>query len=159
MSYGELDRSGRAAQRRTRDDELALSELRALLPQVAPQENILVFTIAPHRVLPAKRWRGRRASTQHAHSDDSWRADCRKRSPTARTASSIVFSGNETTLMHSSTSSCRCALQPSHTSPRQADGRLYLNQFDAEATVIGPRDMILVTPRGQRFGLGLAAPV
>src|SRR5919106_2529897 len=45
MSDGELDRSGRAAQRWTRDDELALRELRALYPKLR-QENILVFTIA-----------------------------------------------------------------------------------------------------------------
>src|SRR5918992_3798183 len=44
MSDGELDRSGRAAQRRTRDDELALRELRALYPKLR-QENIVVFTI------------------------------------------------------------------------------------------------------------------
>ena len=60
--------------------------------------------------------------------------------------------------MPSSTSSCRCALPRLYTLPRQADGRFYLNQFDAEAIVIGPRDMVLVTPRGQRVGLGLAAP-
>ena len=57
-----------------------------------------------------------------------------------------------------STSSCRCGPPTLYTLPRQADGRFYLNQFDAEAIVIGPRDMVLVTPRGQRFGLGLAAP-
>jgi hypothetical protein len=45
-----------------------------------------------------------------------------------------------------------------YTLPRQTDGRFDLNQFDAEAIVIGPRDMVLVTPRGQRFGLGLTAP-
>jgi hypothetical protein len=44
-----------------------------------------------------------------------------------------------------------------YTLPRQADGKFHLNQFDAEAIVIGPRDMILVTPWGQRIGLGLAA--
>ena len=46
-----------------------------------------------------------------------------------------------------------------YTLPRQADGKFYLNQFDAEAIVIGPRDMVLVMPHGQRFGLGLASPV
>ena len=39
MSDGELDRSGLAAQRKTRDDELALRELQALYPKLR-QENI-----------------------------------------------------------------------------------------------------------------------
>jgi hypothetical protein len=44
-----------------------------------------------------------------------------------------------------------------YTRPRQADAKFFLNRFDSEAIIIGPRDMVIVAPDGRRFGLGLAS--
>jgi hypothetical protein len=155
MSDGELDRSGRAAQRWTRDDELALRELRALYPKLR-QENILVFTIA---------------LTESSRKALAGGAESQPNAPMQMTAGELLL--NE--IAESTNGKFYRILRQRdyldafldiflqvrpptlYTLPRQADGKFYLNQFDAEAIVIGPRDMILVTPRGQRIGLGLAA--
>jgi hypothetical protein len=156
MSDGELDRSGRAAQRRTRDDELALRELRALLPKLR-QENILVFTIA---------------LTEYSRKALSGGAEPLPNTPSQLTAGELLLKEMaESTnakfyrILHQrdyldAFLDIFLQVRPPtlYTLPRQADGRFSLNQFDAEAIVIGPRDMMLVTPRGQRFGLGLTAP-
>ena len=156
MSDGELDRSGRAAQRRTRDDELALRELRALYPKLR-QENILVFTIAlteysrkalvdgaePQPNAPIQMTAGELLLKEIAESTNGKFYRILRQRDYLDAFLDIFLQVRPPTL---------------YTLPRQADGRFYLNQFDAEAIVIGPRDMVLVTPRGQRFGLGLAAP-
>ena len=156
MSDGELDRSGRAAQRWTRDDELALRELRALYPKLR-QENILVFTIA---------------LTEYSRKALAGGAEPQPNAPIQMTAGELLLkeiaestNGKFYRILHQrdyldAFLDIFLQVRPPtlYTLPRQADGRFYLNQFDAEAIVIGPRDMVLVTPRGQRFGLGLAAP-
>ena len=156
MSDGELDRSGRAAQRWTRDDELALRELRALYPKLR-QENILVFTIA---------------LTEYSRKALAGGAEPQPNAPIQMTAGELLLkeiaestNGKFYRILRQrdyldAFLDIFLQVRPPtlYTLPRQADGKFYLNQFDAEAIVIGPRDMILVTPRGQRFGLGLAAP-
>jgi hypothetical protein len=156
MSDGELDRSGRAAQRWSRDDELALRELRALYPKLR-QENILVFTIAlteysrkalaggaePQPNAPIQMTSGELLLKEIAESTNGKFYRILRQRDYLDAFLDIFLQVRPPTL---------------YTLPRQADGRFYLNQFDAEAIVIGPRDMRLVTPRGQRFGLGLAAP-
>jgi von Willebrand factor type A domain len=156
MSDGELDRSGRGAQRRTRDDELALRELRTLFPKLR-QENILVFTIA---------------LTEYSRKALAGGAEQQPNTPIQMTAGELLLkeiadstNGKFYRILRQrdyldAFLDIFLQVRPPtlHTLPRQADGRFYLNQFDAEALVIGPREMILVTPRGQRFGLGLATP-
>jgi von Willebrand factor type A domain len=156
MSDGELDRSGRAAQRRTRDDELALRELRALFPKLR-QENILVFTVAlteysrkalsggaePPPDASSQLTAGERLLQEIAESTNGKFYRILRQRDYLDAFLDIFLQVRPPTL---------------YTLPRQADGRFSLNQFDAEAIVIGPRDMMLVTPRGQRFGLGLTAP-
>jgi hypothetical protein len=156
MSDGELDRSGRAAQRWTRDDERALHELRALYPKLR-QENILVFTIAltessrkvlaggaePQPNQPIQMTSGEVLLQELAESTNGKFYRILRQRDYLDAFLDIFLHVRPPTL---------------YTLPRQADGKFYLNQFDAEAMVIGPRDMVLVTPQGQRFGLGLAAP-
>jgi hypothetical protein len=156
MSDGELDRSGRAAQRWTRDDEMALRELRALYPKLR-QENIPVFTIA---------------LTEYSRKALAGSAEPQPNQPIQMTSGELLLQE----LAESTNGKFYRILRQRdyldafldiflhvrpptlYTLPRQADGKFHLNQFDAEAIVIGPRDMVLVTPHGQRFGLGLAAP-
>jgi hypothetical protein len=156
MSDGELDRSGRAAQRKTRDDELALRELRALYPKLR-QENILVFTIA---------------LTEYSRKALSSGMGPSPNEPVQMTAGELLLreiaegtNGKFYRILHQrdyldAFLDIFLHVRPPalYTLPRQADGKFYLNQFDAEAIIIGPRDMVLVTPPGQRFGLGLAQP-
>ena len=156
MSDGELDRSGRAAQRWTRDDELALRELQALYPKLR-QENILVFTIAltessrkalaggaePQPNEPIQMTSGELLLKEIAESTNGKFYRILRQRDYLDAFLDIFLHMRPPTL---------------YTLPRQADGKFYLNQFDAEAVVIGPRDMVLVTPHGQRFGLGLASP-
>jgi hypothetical protein len=156
MSDGELDRSGRAAQRRTRDDELALRELRALYSRLR-QENILVFTIA---------------LTEYSRKALAGGAELQPNASLGLTSGELLLKE----IAESTNGKFYRILRQRdyldafldiflhvrpptlYTLPRQADGKFYLNQFDAEAIIIGPRDMILVTPHGQRYGLGRAAP-
>jgi von Willebrand factor type A domain len=156
MSDGELDRSGRAAQRWTRDDELAVRELRALYPKLR-QANILVFTIAlteysrkalaggaeplPHE--PMQMTAGERLLKEIADSTHGKFYRILRQRDYLDAFLDIFLQVRPPTL---------------YTLPRQGDGKFSLNQFDAEAIVIGPRDMVLMTPGGQRFGLGLATP-
>jgi von Willebrand factor type A domain len=156
MSDGELDRSGLAAQRRTRDDELALRELRALYPKLR-QENILVFTIA---------------LTEYSRKALAGGAEPQSNEPIRMTAGELLLKDiadstngkfyrilRQRDYLDAFLDIFLHVRPPTlYTLPRQADGKFYLNQFDAEAIVIGPRDMLVVTPRGQRFGLGLASP-
>jgi hypothetical protein len=156
MSDGELDRSGRAAQRRTRDDELALQELRALFPKLR-QENILVFTIA---------------LTEYSRKALAGGAEPQPNTPIQMTAGELLLkeiaeSANgkfyrilrQRDYLDAFLDIFLQVRPPTlYTLPRRADGRFSLNRFDAEAIVIGPRDMMLVTPQGQRVGLGLATP-
>jgi von Willebrand factor type A domain len=155
MSDGELDRSGRAAQRWTRDDELALHELRALYPKLR-QENIPVFTIAlteysrnalaggagPQPNEPMQMTSGELLLKEIADSTNGKFYRILRQRDYLDAFLDIFLHVRPPTL---------------YTLPRQADGRFYLNQFDTEAIIIGPRDMVLVTPGGQRFGLGLAS--
>jgi hypothetical protein len=156
ISDGELDRSGRAARRWTRDDELALQELRALYPKLR-QENIPVFTIA---------------LTEHSRKALAGGAEPQPNAPIPMTAGELLLKEvadstngkfyrilRQRDYLDAFLDMFLHVRPPTlYTLPRQADGKFYLNQFDAEAVVIGPRDMVLVTPRGQRFGLGLTSP-
>jgi hypothetical protein len=156
MSDGELDRSGRAAQRWSRDDERALHELRALYPKLR-QENILVFTIAltaysrkalaggaePQPNEPIQMTSGELLLKEIADSTQGKFYRILRQRDYLDAFLDIFLHVRPPTL---------------YTLPRQADGTFYLNQFDAEAIVIGPRDMVLVTPHGHRFGLALATP-
>jgi hypothetical protein len=155
MSDGELDRSGRAAKRWTRDDDLALRELRALYPKLR-QENILVFTIAlteySRKALtggaepspePIQMTSGELLLQEIADSTNGKFYRILRQRDYLDAFLDIFLHARPPTL---------------YTLPRQADGKFSLNQFDAEAIVIGPRDTVLVTPHGQRFGLGLAPP-
>jgi hypothetical protein len=156
MSDGELDRSGRAAQRWTRDDDLALRELRALYPKLR-QEKILVFTIA---------------LTEYSRKALAGGAEPQPNAPIQMTAGELLLkeiaestNGKFYRILRQrdyldAFLDIFLQVRPPtlYTLPRQADGRFYLNRFDTEAIVIGPRDMVLVTPGGQRVGLGLAAP-
>jgi hypothetical protein len=156
MSDGELDRSGLAAKRWTRDDELALRELRALYPKLR-QENILVFTIAltkysrkalaggaePPPNEPIQLTSGELLLKEVAESTNGKFYRILRQRDYLDTFLDMFLHLRPPTL---------------YTLPRQADGKFYLNQFDAEAIVIGPHDMVLMTPRGQRVGLGLASP-
>jgi hypothetical protein len=156
MSDGELDRSGRASQRRTPDDELALGELRALYPKLR-QQNIMVFTIG---------------LTEYSRKALAGGAEPRPSEPIQMTPGELLLKE----IAESTNGKFYRILRQRdyldafldiflhvrpptlYTLPRQADGKFYLNQFDAEAIIIGPRDMVLMTPHGQRFGLGLAQP-
>jgi hypothetical protein len=155
MSDGELDRSGRAAQRRTRDDELALRELRALYPKLR-QDNTLVFTIGlsdfSRRALaggaeppsqPAPMTAGELLLKEIADSTNGKFYRILQQRDYLDAFLDIFLHIRPPTLS---------------TLPRQADSKFSLNQFDAEAIIIGPRDMVLITPSGQRCGLGLASP-
>jgi hypothetical protein len=156
MSDGELDRSGRAAERWTRDDELALRELRALYPKLR-QENILVFTIAlteasrkalaggvePSPNEPVQMTAGEILLKEVAESTNGKFYRILRQRDYLDAFLDIFLHVRPPTL---------------YTLPRHADAKFYLNQFDAEAIVLGPRDMVLVTPKGQRFGLGLPVP-
>jgi hypothetical protein len=156
MSDGELDRSGRAAQRWTRDDELALRELRALYPKLR-QENILVFTIA---------------LTEFSRKALVGGAELQSNAPMGMTTGELLLKeiADSTNGKFYRILRQRDYLEafldiflhvrpPTlYTLPRQADSKFSLNQLDAEAIIIGPRDMLLVTPSGQRFGLGLPSP-
>jgi hypothetical protein len=156
MSDGELDRSGRASQRWTPDDELALRELRALYQKLR-QENIMVFTIG---------------LTEHSRKALAGGAEPQPNEPIQMTSGELLLKE----IAESTNGKFYRILRQRdyldafldiflhvrpptlYTLPRQADGKFYLNQFDAEAMIIGPRDMVLMTPHGQRFGLGLARP-
>jgi hypothetical protein len=156
MSDGELDRSGLASQRWTRDDELALGELRGLFPKLR-QENIPVFTIS---------------LTEYSRKALTGSAEPQPNEPMQMTSGELLLKE----IAESTNGKFYRILRQRdyldafldiflhvrpptlYTLPRQADGKFYLNQFDAEAIIIGPRDMVLVTPNGQRFGLGLAQP-
>jgi hypothetical protein len=156
MSDGELDRSGRASQRWTPDDELALRELRALYPKLR-QENILVFTIGlteysrkalaggaePQPNEPIQMTPGELLLKEIAESTNGKFYRILRQRDYLDAFLDIFLHVRPPTL---------------YTLPRQADGKFYLSQFDAEAIIIGPRDMVLTTPHGQRFGLGLAQP-
>jgi hypothetical protein len=156
MSDGELDRSGLAAQRWTRDDELALRELRALYPKLR-QENILVFTIA---------------LSEYSRKVLAGGVEPPPNEPIQMTAGELLLKDiaentngkfyrilRQRDYLDAFLDMFLHVRPPTlYTLPRHADGKFYLNQFDAEAIVIGPRDMVLVTPRGQRFGLGIASP-
>jgi hypothetical protein len=156
ISDGELDRSGLAAKRWTRDDDMALRELRALYPKLR-QENILVFTIAlteytrkalargaePPPNEPIQMTSGELLLKEIAESTNGKFYRILRQRDYLDAFLDIFLHARPPTL---------------YTLPRQADGKFYLNQFDAEAIVIGPRDTVLVTPHGQRFGLGLAPP-
>jgi von Willebrand factor type A domain len=156
MSDGELDRSGLAARRWSRDDELALRELRALYPKLR-QENILVFTIA---------------LTEYSRKAVSGGAEPPSKEPVQLTSGELLLKeiadsthGKFYRILRQrdyldAFSDIFLQVRPPtlYTLPRSADGKFYLNHFDAEAIIIGPRDMVLVTPRQQRFGLGLAQP-
>jgi hypothetical protein len=156
MSDGELDRSGRAAQRRTRDDELALHQLQALYPKLR-QENILVFTIAlteysrkalaggaePQPNQPIQMTSGELLLKEIAESTNGKFYRILRQQDYLNAFFDIFLRVRPPTL---------------YTLPQRADSKFHLNQFDAEAVVIGPRDMVLMTPHGQRFGLGLASP-
>lgn len=156
MSDGDLDRSGLASKRWTRDDELALRELRALYPKLR-QENILVFTIG---------------LTEYSRKALAGGAEPQPNEPIQMTSGELLLKE----IAESTNGKFYRILRQRdyldafldiflhvrpptlYTLPRQADGKFYLNQFDAEAIIIGPRDMVLMTPSGQRFGLGLAQP-
>jgi hypothetical protein len=156
MSDGDLDRSGLASRRWTRDDEQALRELRALYPKLR-QENIMVFTIG---------------LTEYSRKALAGGAEPRANEPIQMTPGELLLKE----LAESTHGKFYRILRQRdyldafldiflhirpptlYTLPRQADGKFSLNQFDAEAIIIGPRDMVLVTPTGQRFGLGLANP-
>jgi hypothetical protein len=156
MSDGELDRSGLASKRWTRDDELALRELRALYPKLR-QENILVFTIG---------------LTEHSRKALAGGMEPQPNEPVQMTSGELLLKE----IAESTNGKFYRILRQRdyldafldiflhvrpptlYTLPRQADAKFHLNQFDAEAIIIGPRDMALVTPGGQRFGLGLAPP-
>jgi hypothetical protein len=156
MSDGELDRSGRASQRRTPDDELALGELRALYPKLR-QQNIMVFTIG---------------LTEYSRKALAGGAEPRPNEPIQMTPGELLLkeiaestNGKFYRILRQrdyldAFLDIFLHIRPPtlYTLPRQADGKFYLNQFDAEAIIIGPRDMVLMTPHGQRFGLGLAQP-
>jgi von Willebrand factor type A domain len=156
MSDGELDRSGRAAQRQTRDDALALRELQALYPKLR-QENILVFTIAlnefsrkavaggaePQPTQPMQMTSGELLLKEIADSTNGKFYRILRQRDYLDAFLDIFLHIRPPTL---------------YTLPRHADSKFSLNQFDAEAIIIGPRDMTLMTPSGQRFGLGLASP-
>jgi hypothetical protein len=156
MSDGELDRSGRGVQRRTRDDELALRELQALYSKLR-QENILVFTIA---------------LTEYSRKALAGGAEPQPNEPLQMTSGELLLkeiaestNGKFYRILRQRDYLdafldifLRVRLPTLYTLPRQADSRFHLNQFDAEAIVVGPRDMVLMTPHGQRFGLGLASP-
>jgi hypothetical protein len=156
MSDGELDRSGRAAQRWSRDDEVALRELRALYPKLR-QENILVFTIA---------------LTEYSRKALAGGAEPQPNEPIQMTSGELLLKEIADSTQGKFYRILRqrdyldafldifLHVRPPtlYTLPRQADGTFYLNQFDAEVIVVGPRDMVLVTPHGQRFGLALATP-
>jgi hypothetical protein len=155
MSDGELDRSGRAAQRQTHDDTLALRELQALYPKLR-QENILVFTIAltesSRKVLaggsglqptqPMQMTSGELLLKEIADSTNGKFYRILRQRDYLDAFLDIFLHVRPPTL---------------NTLPRLADSKFYLNRFDAEGIIIGPRDMMLVTPSGQRFGLGLAS--
>jgi von Willebrand factor type A domain len=156
MSDGELDRSGLAAKRWTRDDDVALRELRALYPKLR-QENILVFTIA---------------LTEYSRKALAGGAEPQPNEPIQMTSGELLLKEiaesthgkfyrilRQRDYLDAFLDMFLHVRPPTlYTLPRQADGKFFLNQFDAEAIVIGPRDLVLVTPRGQRFGLGLASP-
>ncbi|HXH12867.1 MAG TPA: VWA domain-containing protein [Alphaproteobacteria bacterium] len=155
MSDGELDRSGRAAQKWTHDDELALRELRALYPKLR-QENIPVFTIAlteasrkaltggaepaPHE--PVQMTAGEMLLQEIADSTHGKFYRILRQRDYLDAFLDIFLHVRPPTL---------------YTRPRQADAKFFLNRFDSEAIVFGPRDMVIVTPDGSRFGLGLPA--
>jgi von Willebrand factor type A domain len=156
MSDGELDRSGRAAQRRTRDDELALGELRALYPKLR-QENILVFTIALTEF--SRKALAGGAELQSNASMGMTSGELLLKEIADSTNGKFYRILRQRDYLDAFLDIFLHVRPPTlYTLPRQADGKFYLNQFDAEAIIIGPRDMMLVTPRGQRYGLGLASP-
>jgi hypothetical protein len=156
MSDGELDRSGLATQRWTRDDELALRELRALYPKLR-QENIVVFTIGlteysrkalasgtePQPNEPIQMTSGELLLKEIADSTNGRFYRILRQRDYLDAFLDIFLRVRPPTL---------------YTLPRQADGKFYLNRFDAEALIIGPRDMVLVTPTERRIGLGIAGP-
>jgi von Willebrand factor type A domain len=156
MSDGELDRSGQGIQRRTRDDELALRELQALYSKLR-QENILVFTIA---------------LTEYSRKALAGGAEPQPNEPIQMTSGELLLkeiaestNGKFYRILRQRDYLdafldifLRVRPPTLYALPRQADSKFHLNQFDAEAIVIGPRDMVLLTPHGQRFGLGLASP-
>ncbi len=156
MSDGDLDRSGLAAKRWTRDDELALRELRALYPKLR-QQNIPVFTIAlteqSHRALaggaepqsgePIQMTSGEVLLKEIAESTNGKFYRILRQRDYLDTFLDIFLHVRPPTL---------------YTLPRQPDAKFYLSHFDSEAMIIGPHDMVLVTPGGQRSGLGLPSP-
>jgi hypothetical protein len=155
MSDGELDRSGRAAQRWTADDELALRELRALYAKLR-QEQIPVFTIAlteasrktlsaaaePSPQQPVQMTRGELLLKEIAENTGGKFYRILRRRDYLDAFLDIFLHVRPPTL---------------YTRPRQAEAKFFLNRFDSEAIVIGPREMVLVAPDGRRFGLGLPA--
>ena len=155
MSDGELDRSGRAAKRWSRDDELALRELRALYARLR-QESISVFTIA---------------LTEYSRKALAGGAESHTSEPTQMTAGEVLL---EEIAESTNGKFYRILRQRDYldafldiflhvrpptlyTLPRQEDARFYLSRFDSEAIIIGPRDMVLAAPSGQHYGLGLPA--
>lgn len=156
MSDGELDRSGLANQRWTRDDELALRELRALYPKLR-QENIVVFAIG---------------LTEYSRKALAGGVEPRANEPIQMTSGELLLKELADSTQGKFYRILRqrdyldafldifLHVRPPtlYTLPRQADGNFFLSQFDAEAIIIGPREMVLATPTGQRFGLGLANP-
>lgn len=153
MSDGELDRSGLAARKWTRDDEAALRELRALYPKLR-QEHIPVFTIAlteasrkalagdaraaPHEPVPLTA--GESLLKELAESTDGKFYRILRQRDYLDAFLDIFLHVRPPTL---------------YTHPRLADAKFFLSRFDSETLVLGPRDMVIVTPDGQRVGLGL----
>jgi len=156
MSDGDLDRSGRAAKRWTRDDELALRELRALYPKLR-QENIPIFTIAltessrktlaggaePHPGEPVQMTSGEMLLQEMAESTQGKFFRILRQRDYLDAFLDIFLHLRPPTIF---------------TLPRQPDAKFYLSRFDSEAIVIGPRDMVLMTPDAQRIGLGVSLP-
>ncbi|HEX9867371.1 MAG TPA: vWA domain-containing protein [Candidatus Tectomicrobia bacterium] len=156
MSDGELDRSGRAAQRQTRDDALALRELQALYPKLR-QENILVFTIALTEF--SRRALGGGAALQPNTSMGMTAGEVLLKEIADSTNGKFYRILHQRDYLDAFLDIFLHIRPPTlYTLPRHADNKFYLNQFDAEAIIIGPRDMMLVTPSGRRVGLGLALP-
>jgi hypothetical protein len=144
MSDGELDRSGRAAQRWTRDDELALRALRALYPKLR-QENIPVFTIA---------------LTEYSRKALAGGAEPRPDEPMQMTSGELLLKEiadsthgkfyrilRQRDYLDAFLDIFLHVRPPAlYTLPRQADGTFYLNQFDAEARSPGAGARVYLCP-------------